>query len=130
MGKLIRYCKLDEEHTGDNCFDVCRPNVLGNPYTHIKNKETKAQVVVKTRDEAIKLYESYFTNMMESNDNRAKPFQDEVMKIVEAYKKYPEVYIGCYCRKDESCHGDFIIKEVIRRAVKDLITARNRDNGR
>ena len=121
MGRLIRYCKLTEEHVGDNCFDVSRCGILGNPYTHIKDRSTKAQIKVKSREIAIDMYKAYFNAMMESDDKSAKPFQNEFNRIMEAYKKYPEVYIGCFCHTDEPCHGDFIIEEVVRRSVLDLI---------
>jgi hypothetical protein len=121
MGKIIRYCKLTEDHVGDNAFDVSRTGVLGNPYTHIKDRDTKATVKVKTREEAIELYKAYFNRMMESRDSRAKPFQREFRRIVDAYKKYDVVYIGCYCHLNESCHGDFIIDQVIKTAVRECI---------
>lgn len=124
MGKIIRYCKLTEDHVGDNAFDVSRAGVLGNPYTHIKDRDTKATVKVKTREEAIELYKAYFKNMVESDDPRSKPFQREFRKIVDAYKKYDVVYIGCYCHLNESCHGDFIIEQVIRTAVRECILER------
>lgn len=124
MGKIIRYCKLTEDHVGDNAFDVSRAGILGNPYTHIKDRNTKATVKVKTRDQAIELYKEYFKTMMESQDPRSKPFQREFRKIVDAYKKYDVVYIGCYCHLNESCHGDFIIEQVIRTAVRECILER------
>lgn len=121
MGKIIRYCKLTEDYAGDNVFDVSRASILGNPYTHIKDRQTKAQVKVKTREDAIEYYKEYFRRMMASNDPRSKPFQREFRKIVDAYKKYDVVYIGCYCHLNESCHGDFIIDQVIRTAVRECI---------
>ena len=77
MGKIIRYCKLTEDHVGDNAFDVSRTNILGNPYTHIKERQTKAQVKVKTREDAIEYYKEYFRRMMASKDKEAIPFQTE-----------------------------------------------------
>lgn len=121
MSKLIRFCKLNEEHVGENAFDISRGGILGNPYTHIKNRETKALIKVKTREIAIDMYKDYFKLMMESTDKEAIPFQREFRKIVEAYKKYPEVYIGCYCQLNESCHGDFIIEQVMKTVVKEAI---------
>ena len=124
MGKIIRYCKLTEDHVGDNAFDVSRGGILGNPYTHIKDRATKALVKVKTRDLAIKLYETYFKMMMESTDRQAEPFKREFRKIVDAYKKYDTVYVGCYCHLNESCHADFIIDQVIKTAVRESILER------
>lgn len=117
MSKIIRYCKLKEEHFGENAFDVSRPNVLGNPYTHIKNKETKALIKVKTRDEAIDLYSLYFDKMYEKD----KLFKEEVDRMYEAYIKYDEIYIGCFCQENERCHGDIIANKIIQRSMKDKI---------
>lgn len=125
MSKLIRFCKLTEDRVGDNVFDVSRAGILGNPYTHIKDKNTKALIKVKTKDIAINMYEKYFREMMNSKDPGAKPFQREFMKIVDAYKKYPEVYIGCYCHTNETCHGDFIIKQVMKYTVIDTLLKKN-----
>ncbi len=121
MSKIIRYCKLVEDHVGPNAFDVSRCGVLGNPYTHIKDKTTKAKIIVKTREEAIEMYKEYFRRMMASTDRKAKPFQDAFYQIVKAYREYDEVYIGCYCKLNESCHGDFIIEEVIKYAVREKL---------
>lgn len=121
MAKIIRYCKTNQNYVGENVFDVCRPNVLGNPYTHIKDRQTKALIKTKTRDEAIDLYEKYFNFMLNSDSEESKPFKREFNKLVEAYKKYPEIYIGCYCPLNERCHADIIIKQIIKTTVKNYI---------
>ena len=54
MEKIIRYCVLEEDHYGNNVFKIHRPSIFGNPYTHIKNKKTKALVTVDSREEAVK----------------------------------------------------------------------------
>lgn len=117
MSRVIRYCKLEEEHSGENSFDISRPNPLGNPYTHIKSKKTLATYVVKNRDEAIALYSDYFDYML-----RISPkFRDAWDKLYEAYQKYDIIYIGCYCHRNENCHGDIIIKKLKQRAMKEMI---------
>ena len=117
MSRVIRYCKLEEEHSGENSFAISRPNPLGNPYTHIKSKKTLATYVVKNRDEAIALYSDYFDNML-----RISPkFRDAWDKLYEAYQKYDIIYIGCYCHRNENCHGDIIIKKLKQRAMKEMI---------
>ena len=121
MSKIVRYCKLEEEHVGDNAFDVSRGGILGNPYTHIKDRATKALIKVKTRDLAIDMYKHYFKLMMESEDPRSMPFKREFRKIVDAYKNCDVVYVGCYCHLNESCHADFIIDQVIKTATKESI---------
>lgn len=131
MSKIIRYCKLNEEHYGDNVFDVSRPNIFGNPYTHIKSKETKAQVKVATREEAISLYDPYFDAMLESEGEVGDLFRAEWDRMYEAYKKYDEIYIGCYCKLDEDCHGDIIRKKLIQRSMKEKMgeILKKRTNG-
>lgn len=119
MAKVIRYCKLEEEHYGDNVFDVSRPNIFGNPYTHIKNKETKAQIKVNTREEAINLYGHYFNAMLKSDDEVGDAFRAEWERMYDAYKKYDVIYLGCYCKLDEDCHGDIIRKKLIQRSMKE-----------
>lgn len=130
MGKIIRYCKLTEDHVGENVFDVSRAGILGNPYTHIKDRSTKALVKVKTRDDAIELYKVYFKRMMESKDKEAKPFQREFRRIVDAYKTYDTVYVGCYCHLNESCHADFIIDQVIKTAVRECILEKAKEKNK
>lgn len=117
MAKVVRYCKLEEEHIGDNCFDISRPNILGNPYTHIKNRKTLAIFTTKTREEAIERYAAYFDEMLKTSET----FRNEWERIFNAYKKYDTIYIGCYCRVDESCHGDFLVKRLKQRLLKETI---------
>lgn len=121
MGKITRYCVLKEEHIGENAFRVHRGFILGNPYTHIKNKETKALIKVKTREEAIERYKRYFDASLKLNPE----FKEEFEKMVDACMKYDEVWIGCYCDTNESCHGDFIVdklkQECRKRMIKKLL---------
>lgn len=117
MAKIIRYCVMEEEHNGENVFKVHRPFPLGNPYTHIKNKETQALVKVSTREEAIKLYEPYFEKMV-LND---KDFKKEWERLIQAYYDFDEIYIGCYCRLNETCHSDIIIRKLKQYITKQHI---------
>ena len=117
MCRYIRYCNNDNTISGPNVFDVSRASVLGNPFTHIKDRKTKAVYIVKTRDEAIDLYDGYFDKMYERN----KVFKDAVDKIYEASKENDEIYIGCYCKEHERCHGDIIIEKLTSMAVKEAI---------
>jgi hypothetical protein len=122
MSKIIRYCKLNEEHYGPNAFDVSRPNIFGNPYTHIKNRETKAQVKVKTRDEAIALYDPYFDNMLKDDSEVGERFREEWDRMYEAYKTYDEIYLGCFCNLSETCHSEVIKKKLIQRSMKEKLS--------
>lgn len=121
MSQIKRYCVLNEEHNGENVFRVHRGYLFGNPYTHIKNKQTKAMIVVKTREEAIERYKRYFENCLKE----IPEFREEFEKMVDACMKYDEVWIGCYCNLNESCHGDYIIQrlrqECTKRMIKDIM---------
>lgn len=117
MAKVIRYCIKDETHDGDNNFLIHRPYIFSNPFTHIKDKKTKAKYVVGSREEAIELYEEYFDTMLETSPK----FKAEWDKLYDAYKKYDEIFIGCYCYTNESCHGDIIIEKLKRRSIKDIL---------
>ena len=117
MGQIKRYCVLKEEHNGENAFRVHRGYILGNPYTHIKDKTTKALVKVKTRDEAIKRYEKYFENSLKLNP----VFKEEFERMVEICMNYDEVWVGCYCSMDETCHADYIIKRLRQECTKRML---------
>jgi hypothetical protein len=117
MSQIKRYCVLKEEHNGDNAFRVHRGYVLGNPYTHIKDKTTKAMVIVKTREEAIDRYERYFENSLKLNEEFRKEFE----RMVDACMQYDEVWVGCYCSEQETCHADYIIKRLRQECNKRMI---------
>lgn len=121
MSKIIRYCKLKEEHSGPNAFDISRPNIFGNPYTHIKNRETKALVKVKTRDEAVDMYDPYFDNMLKDNTEVGDRFRTEWDKMYDAYKTYDEIYIGCYCELNQRCHSEVIIRKLVQRSMREKL---------
>lgn len=121
MSKIIRYNKLKEDHVGDNAFDICRPNVFGNPFTHIKNKETLASIKVKSRDEAIDAYAAYFDAMLKDDSEAGEIFRNEWDKLYDAYKQFDVIYLGCFCNEDERCHGDVIKEKLIARSIKEKI---------
>lgn len=117
MAKVIRYCIKDETHDGANNFLIHRPYIFSNPFTHIKDKKTKAKYVVSTREEAIELFSDYFETMLETSPK----FKEEWDKMYEAYKTFDVIYIGCYCGLEESCHGDILIEKLKRRSIKDMV---------
>ncbi len=88
MTKIV-HCKKEK-------YDVYigRGSIYGNPYTHIKNKETKAEFIVKDRKTAIEKYKEYLLN------------SPELLKQIKTLK---DKTLGCWC-KPKSCHGDIIIE--------------------
>lgn len=117
MAQIKRYCTLKEEHNGDNAFRVHRGYIFGNPYTHIKDKQTKALIKVKSREEAIERYKRYFEKCLEE----IPEFKEEFEKMVDACMNYEEVWIGCYCNMNESCHADYIIKRLRQECTKRMV---------
>lgn len=112
-----------ETHNGPNSFYVGRGSVLGNPYTHIKDRKTKAIYVVKDRDEAIDRYSDYFDIMYGSNIAYTKAIDE----IYEIYKSGEDVYLGCFC-KPLSCHADIIKSKLEKRLIKEKIQKIKNEN--
>lgn len=112
------YNRTKEDHSdaGLNNYPIYRGSILGNPYTHIKDKQTKALFLVKTRDEAIDRYEGYFDRMYSGN----APFKFIIDEIYEKYKRGEDIYLECYC-KPERCHGDVIKDKLEKRLVRERI---------
>lgn len=83
-------------HCKKEPFDVYigRGSIFGNPFTHIKDRETKAEFVVATRSEAIENYREWI---------KTQP------TILSALESLRGKRLGCYC-KPKSCHGDILIE--------------------
>lgn len=122
MSKIERYCKLIEEKTGENVFDCARPSIFGNPYTHIKDKKTKALYIVKDREEAIALYDPYFDAALASDDEFGQKFREAFDEMYEMYKKHGEIFLGCYCKPEQTCHCDVIRKKLLRRSMLEKLS--------
>lgn len=115
MAGIYVYNRNKEMHDGQYNFPIFRgKSHLSNPYTHIKDRKTKAVFVVDSRDEAIDAYSHYFDIMYGSDKN----FTDEVDAIYEAYKTGNDVYLECYCHP-ERCHGDVIASKLRARLIKE-----------
>lgn len=112
----------DEEHFGDNVYLIHRPYTLSNPYTHIKDKQTKAMFVVPSREEAIERYSHYFDVMYGKNIK----FTAIIDEIYEKYRRGEHILLGCYCYP-KSCHGEVIIKKLQGRLLKEKIVEAKKD---
>jgi hypothetical protein len=74
---------------------IGRGSPFGNPYTHLSLQNTKAQVQVKSREEAIEKYREYFYKKIEDPE-----FLDDILRLKDKV-------LGCYCAP-KSCHGHII----------------------
>jgi hypothetical protein len=126
---IFVYNREKEMFDGENNYRIYRPYLLGNPYTHIRNRETKAMYIVGSREEAVQKYSHYFDVMYQTNLD----FRDVVDEMYEKYKNGEDIYLECYCKKylckdmaphkDEvSCHGDIIKSKLEQRLLKEKIT--------
>ena len=86
---------------------IGRGSVLGNPYTHVKNKSTKADYTVDTRQESIQCYDKWLRSKIAQGNN---PVCDELNRLYQLSKNQ-NLFLVCFCAP-KSCHGD-TIKQVI-----------------
>lgn len=113
---IIVYNRTKESYDDGINVPIYRPNILGNPFTHIKDKQTKAQYVVNTREEAIERYSHYFDVKYASDLN----FKKAVDAIYELYKSGAKLYLECYCHP-QRCHGDIIAEKLQQRLIKEKL---------
>ena len=99
----------------ENNYPIYRGvSILGNPYTHLPVKDTKAMFQCKTREEAIEKYDKYFDIMYGNNIE----FTKVVDEMYEKYKNGEDLFLECYC-KPQPCHGDIIAKKLQQRLIKE-----------
>lgn len=73
---------------------IGRGSKWGNPFTHIKDKSTKAEFIVDTRTEAISKYKEWISNQPD---------------LLNALNELKDKRLGCFC-KPKSCHGDILVQ--------------------
>ena len=115
------YNRTNETHIGPNNYQIFRggdTSILSNPYTHIKDKTTKALYIVKDREEAIERYSQYFDMMYNGNIS----FKNIVDEIYEQYINGEDIYLECYCgvgtNGKKRCHGEVIVEKLQKRFLK------------
>ena len=99
----------------ENNYPIYRgASILGNPYTHLPVKDTKAMFQCKTREEAIEKYSEYFDIMYGNNIE----FTKIIDEMYEKYKNGEDLFLECYC-KPQPCHGDIIAKKLQEMLIKE-----------
>jgi len=83
-------------HCKKDAFDIYigRGSIYGNPFTHIKDRETKAEFVVATRSEAIESYREWIKS------------QPNILQKLETLRGKR---LGCFCAP-KTCHGDILVE--------------------
>lgn len=112
---IFVYNMKNETHADEpNVYTICRPSILGNPYSHLPEERTRAMYHVNTREEAIERYSHYFDIMYSGNS----AFKAAIDEIYDKFKNGEDIYLACVC-KPEPCHGDVIVKKLTSRLVKE-----------
>lgn len=119
---IYRFCLTTESYNSSNVYNICRPSILGNPYSHLPEDKCLAIYRCKTRDEAIDSYAKYFDLMYGGN----LKFTKAIDEIYEKYKRGEDVYLGCFCPKSLRCHGDVIIEKLQQRLIKEKLKERKK----
>lgn len=83
---------------------IGRGSPLGNPYTSMKGRETKAQFVCDSREESVAKYKDYIISKIRERDSK---ICGEIKRI-HNMSKSNEVNLVCFC-KPKPCHGDIIL---------------------
>ena len=104
----------------ENNYPIYRGvSILGNPYTHLPVKDTKAMFQCKTREEAIEKYSEYFDIMYGNNIE----FTKIIDEMYEKYKNGEDIYLECFCGKgkngEKKCHGEVIEEKLQKRLIKE-----------
>jgi hypothetical protein len=73
---------------------IGRPSEWGNPYSHIKDKKTRAEFIVKSREEAVSKYREWILQ------------QPHLLDKLESLRGKT---LGCWC-KPKACHGDVLVQ--------------------
>jgi hypothetical protein len=96
------------KHTSDpNDEYIGRGSALGNPYTSIKDRTTKADFICESTEESISKFKVYLLEQIE-NDN---PAICNALKRIFIKANKGNVNLVCFC-SPKPCHGN-IIKEII-----------------
>ena len=99
----------------ENNYPIYRgASILGNPYTHLPVKDTKAMFQCKTREEAIEKSAEYVDIMYGKNIE----FTKIIDEMYEKYKNGEDLFLECYC-KPQPCHGDIIAKKLQEMLIKE-----------
>ena len=95
-----------------NDFYVGRGSSLGNPYTSIQVRETKAQYICQSKEESLTRFYEYIQIKIAEKD---KIICDELNKIWKL-ARVGDVNLVCYC-VPRSCHAT-IIKKIVDEKLK------------
>lgn len=98
------------------CLDkseyIGRGSPLGNPFSHKEN--TKAAVVVESREKAIEMYAKYLLEQIQEGN---QTIIDEMDRLAYIAMDTGKLVLKCYCAP-KPCHGD-VIRKVLLEAIQE-----------
>lgn len=103
--------KIVNKHYTNEGEYIGRGSPLGNPYSHITG--TKAQFLVRTRQEAVDCYRDWLNEQIKNGNQRVI---NELIRLLNIYLKTGELTLRCFCAP-KACHGD-VLKEFFKNWVK------------
>jgi len=88
--------KVIKKSSGEKGIAVDRGTIFGNPFSHIKDRDTKAEFIVETREESIAKHKEYF---------KSRIAKDKEFRL--AVQKLRGETLVCHC-VPLSCHAETI----------------------
>ena len=116
MAIIVYNTNTETRSDSPNNYNIMRPSILSNPYTHLEVGRTRALYQCKTREESIEKYSDYFDTMYSGNIE----FKEVVDEIYDKYKNGETIYLECCC-KPLPCHGDIIAKKLQGMLIKERL---------
>jgi CRISPR/Cas system-associated protein Csm6 len=104
---MINVVNKHKHSSTENDIYIGRGSTLGNPYTSIKNRKTKANFICNSREESINSFEKYIEKKISEKDKKVCEELNRIWRMA----KEEDVNLVCFC-KPKSCHGD-VIKKII-----------------
>jgi hypothetical protein len=101
---MIQVVNKHNHTPGLNDVYIGRGSPLGNPFTHIKDRNTKAHFIVESREEAMSNYGQWLEQKIREQDKAVIGQLDLIARLAAR----GDVKLVCYC-KPKSCHGDTIL---------------------
>lgn len=109
---MIHIVNKHTHSPNENDIYVGRGSKLGNPFSSIQGRETKANFICASREEAIENFSSYLKQKISDKD---KNICDELNRIWKIAKSVRDINLVCYCAP-KSCHAT-----IIKRIVEDKL---------
>ena len=113
--KVTQEYRVDTEEEAKEALESFRRQADEKGYTlksagyTLKEKKSKGEVIDR--------YKRYIEESLKINPE----FKAEFDKMVDACMEYDEVFLGCYCSLNESCHADYIIQRLRQECTKRMI---------